>query len=125
MTTPQEKSFLDAVYAYVHLARSPEANSEFELDKSLLDSLYALIDLKINPPRETPVLKTLEEHNAGRRLSYEAASRVASHQRTNGIACPKCGTELIDSNPTMTLASYPPQKNIKCPSCDYVGYRVA
>ena len=43
----------------------------------------------------------------------------------NGIACPKCGEELFDSNPMITLASYPAKKNINCSKCDYVGYRIA
>ena len=42
----------------------------------------------------------------------------------NGIACPSCNAELMDSNPRVTLASYPPQKNTKCSECEYVGYRV-
>lgn len=124
MKTEQEKSFLDAIYAYAHLARSPEANSEFELDKSLLDSFYALIDLRINPPKELLKLKSLEGHNASRSKAYDVIASI-NLPRPNGIACPKCGTELIDSDPTMTLASNPPQTNIKCPSCDYVGYRIA
>lgn len=45
----------------------------------------------------------------------------------NGIACPKCGEELLDTKPNETLTSMPPQKNVGCSSkkCDYTGYRVA
>lgn len=42
----------------------------------------------------------------------------------NGIDCPKCGEELLDSSPMTTLTSCPPQKNVNCSKCDYVGYRV-
>jgi len=43
----------------------------------------------------------------------------------NGISCPLCGEELIDTKPREVLASSPPQKNIACPSdkCDYTGFR--
>ena len=45
----------------------------------------------------------------------------------NGIACPKCGEELFDTNPNEILTSIPPQKNVGCSSkkCDYKGYRIA
>ncbi len=36
--------------------------------------------------------------------------------------CPKCGSELYDTNPMVVLTSYPPQKNIHCVECDYVGF---
>lgn len=124
MKTEQEKRFLDLLYDYAYQTHASGDVTVADIDRSLLDSLYALIDLRINPPKEVPKLKSLEEHNASRSKAYDVmASR--NLPRPNGIACPKCGTELIDSDPTMTLASNPPQKNIKCPSCDYVGYRIA
>lgn len=45
----------------------------------------------------------------------------------NGIACPKCGEELIDTHPNQVLASKPAKKATKCinPECDYRGYRLA
>ena len=44
----------------------------------------------------------------------------------NGIACPKCGKELLDTQPNVTLTSMPLKKNIGCSNenCDYVGYRI-
>lgn len=70
---------------------------------------------------EEKKLKTLEENNS----FVFSVSRDTFSPRLNGIACPKCGSELLDSQPCVTLASYPPQKNINCSSdeCDYVGYR--
>jgi len=44
--------------------------------------------------------------------------------KRNGIACPKCGEELYDSD-TMILTSYPAKKNIHCEACSYKGYRYA
>lgn len=42
----------------------------------------------------------------------------------NGITCPNCGEELMDSIPMIILTSNPPQKKVCCSSCDYVGYRI-
>lgn len=68
-------------------------------------------------------LKSLEEHNnrarKGTMMSY------GNEPVPNGIACPKCGEELMDSNPMMTLTSFPAQKNIHCPKCEYRGFRIA
>ena len=67
-------------------------------------------------------LKTLDEHNAE---SWSSNNFVYGGSPVkNGIACPKCGEELWDSNPMMTLTSNPPLKNIHC-DCGYTGYRVA
>lgn len=68
-------------------------------------------------------MKTLNEHNSQRLRSH--MSMNSNEPRPNGIACPECGKELIDSNPCVTLTSCPPQKNVKCSECDYIGYRVA
>ena len=68
-------------------------------------------------------LKTLDEHNTEYR-AYHTAMYDTRPQR-NGIACPKCQTELWDSNPMMTLTSNPPQKSVHCDNCGYHGYRIA
>jgi hypothetical protein len=45
----------------------------------------------------------LNEHNA-----REARKWLDRHQpHPNGIACPECGEELIDSSPNVTLSSNP------------------
>jgi DNA-directed RNA polymerase subunit RPC12/RpoP len=67
-------------------------------------------------------LKTLEEHN---KKHFPLYTFDLSKPLKNGIACPKCGDELIDSTPMSILASNPPKKDIKCESCDYSGYRIA
>lgn len=75
----------------------------------------------IDKPRKD--LVSLEEYNdrarKGTMMSY------GNEPVPNGIACPKCGEELMDSNPMMTLTSFPAQKNVNCSKCDYVGYRIA
>lgn len=69
-------------------------------------------------------MKSLEEFNEEQRKRHEEADE-SNKPHPNGIACPKCGKELWDSNPSMTLTSNPPQKNVHCPACGYHGYRVA
>ena len=41
----------------------------------------------------------------------------------NGVKCPKCGEEMMDTYPNMILTSNPAQKNVHCPKCDHKGYR--
>lgn len=43
----------------------------------------------------------------------------------NGLTCPKCQSELLDSQPRAILTSDPAQKRTKCSNdkCDYQGYR--
>jgi DNA-directed RNA polymerase subunit RPC12/RpoP len=65
-------------------------------------------------------LLTLEQHNNKRRERLEP-----SHTRPNGIACPECNLELVDTDNRYTLTSSPPQKNIHCPACGWAGYRLA
>ena len=64
-------------------------------------------------------LKSLEEHDA-----QQSARRQADDPQLNGIACPRCGEELYDSNPNITLGTYPPQKRMHCNKCYYIGYRI-
>ena len=68
-------------------------------------------------------LKSLEKYNKDQYKFYQEMEKL-SEPRPNGLACPKCGKELWDSNPTMVLTSSPPQKNIHCPKCGYRGYAI-
>jgi len=68
-------------------------------------------------------LKNLNEHNA--QASSMQWAMNDNSPVLNGIACPKCGEELYDSSPMMTLTSMPAQKNVHCIKCDHVGYRIA
>jgi hypothetical protein len=68
-------------------------------------------------------LISLEQHNQNKRNSRN--NRDPNAPRPNGIACPGCGSELVDSSPCLTLTSSPPQKNTRCDSCGYTGYRIA
>ncbi len=66
-----------------------------------------------------PPLKTLEEHEEERARDRAHFNRPCR----NGIACPKCGAECIDSNPGIVLASDPPRSLIACSKCDFTGSR--
>ena len=68
-------------------------------------------------------METLDDYN--RRRCQEQHYADSGRPRPNGIACPQCGSEMLDSQPGMTLTSNPPQKNVHCPKCGYAGYRVA
>jgi len=47
----------------------------------------------------------------------------SNNPQPNGVKCPKCNEELMDTYPNMILTSDPPQKNVHCPKCDHKGYR--
>jgi len=66
------------------------------------------------------MLKTLEEHNLKTFTTTNPNEPIL-----NGIACPECGEELLDSYPMIILTSLPARKNIHCPKCNYKGYRNA
>ena len=67
-------------------------------------------------------LKSLDEHNANAWSTHSAMFSDAPSP--NGIACPECGEELMDTNPMITLTSLPARKSVHCPSCDYSGTRI-
>lgn len=70
-------------------------------------------------------LKSLEEHNNQAGIGF-AQSR---NPLANGIACPKCGKELYDTNPSVSLLTYPMQKRVECMplngGCGFSGTRMA
>lgn len=67
-------------------------------------------------------LKSLEDFNKEARERYFKVND--NSPRPNGLACPKCESELLDSNPMIVLSSNPPQLNVHCPNCEYRSYRV-
>ena len=66
---------------------------------------------------------TLESHN--KKVLEEFSTMIKNRQRPqlNGIACPKCGAELYDSEPGLLLLSYPPQHAVHCGECGWKGTR--
>jgi len=75
-------------------------------------------DSAYRPEKE---LKTLDEHDRGRMVMHQARLD-AMKPHPNGIACPDCGEELWDSDPSIVLTSNPPKKYIHCDNCTYKGY---
>lgn len=61
---------------------------------------------------------SLDEHNKQKAMLH----RKLSDPYPNGIACPQCGKELWDTDPTEVLASNPPKKRVHCPSCGFVSF---
>jgi len=66
-------------------------------------------------------LKSLAEHNTHMQNLQMWDSIVQS--RPNGIACPECGKELLDTNPNFALLTSPVQYRVHCSACDYMGTR--
>ena len=64
-------------------------------------------------------MKTLTQHNEKKLRDH--AKTLEPH--LNGIACPKCSAELMDTHPYLALATMPAQYNVHCPKCTYSGYR--
>jgi DNA-directed RNA polymerase subunit RPC12/RpoP len=69
-----------------------------------------------NEYQKPSVLESLEDHN--NRIVAKSAV-----QKANGIACPKCGEELFDTNSGVVFTSMPAKYAIECHKCDYIGYR--
>lgn len=65
-------------------------------------------------------MKTLDQHNKEMQDFYD----ICNKPHKNGISCPVCGNELIDSNPGVVLDSCPPQYHTHCNKCNYKGYRI-
>jgi ribosomal protein S27E len=59
-------------------------------------------------------LTSLMDFNEARR-NWPSAG--ATGPQPNGIACPKCGAEMLDTTPGLRLLSSPPQMNVHCPAC--------
>lgn len=73
---------------------------------------------------EIKKLQSLNDFNKEKQHMHNEAEERKRRPHYNGIACPECGAELVDSSPFITLLSSPPQKNVHCPNGDYQGYRI-
>ena len=63
-----------------------------------------------------PKLKSIKEHNDGKIFDAYGGNAFKS-----GLACPKCGSELmyVDQN---LLLSNPPQRRVQCSKCNHIDY---
>lgn len=66
-------------------------------------------------------LISLEENN---RAKMALRSGVSTKCKGNGIACPNCGKELVDTTPGFPLMSDPPRYPAHCPHCSWRGERL-
>lgn len=66
-------------------------------------------------------MKTIEEHNL---MVFDSITRKKQSANKTGVKCPHCveEVELLNSSPGIVLLSTPPQINVHCPVCSYVGY---
>lgn len=104
------------------LAAADELAAHFGTDAALRwPALRAALVRHLMPPQKR--LHDLASFNVARSKSYRRDHGPAP--RPNGIACPTCSGELVDSHPGITLTSNPPQVNVACPACGFTGYRVA
>ena len=63
-----------------------------------------------------PKLKSIKEHNDGKIFDAYGGNAFKS-----GLACPKCGSELmyVDQN---LLLSNPPKRRVQCSKCNHIDY---
>ena len=64
-------------------------------------------------------LESLEEFNT------RESGRYRKESNGNGLKCPECGEELLDSRPGGILLSSPPQVSVHCKTCNWTGHRIA
>jgi len=120
-TTWDDEVLLDRVGTALRRAQpEPEGPTDEELRRRFLiwwrEEASAMRPLPEPVGPTDPKLIPLEEHN--RRKLMGALPSIP-----NGIACPKCGKELMDSNPDCILLTHPNQCRVHCPHCDWSGTR--
>lgn len=67
-------------------------------------------------------LVSLDEHNAA--IIASVPDPFLDTPKPNGIACPKCSKELVDSYPNRICAFEPVRKDVRCPKCGWFGTRL-
>jgi uncharacterized protein with PIN domain len=73
------------------------------------------------PRRRGRKLVTLRDNDEKRLKHHERVRQP----KPNGVACPECGEELVDTEPLEPLNSWPPKKRCHCQACGWQGRRVA
>lgn len=66
-------------------------------------------------------MKSLTEHNRETVAFYQAKKPFL---HTNDIACPKCGSELAESEGHRVSNDFPASVQVICLACGFVGRRL-
>jgi DNA-directed RNA polymerase subunit RPC12/RpoP len=51
-------------------------------------------------------------------------SHRAAENACSGIACSKCGAEMIYPRPLRVIATYPPMRDLDCPKCGHHDHEI-
>lgn len=91
-----------------------------KVTEDYVTKLHRRLDEHYQLERQKP-LKTLEAANDAAFVASNITSLCGPV--ANGIACPECGQELMDSSPCIVLTSHPAQVHTHCSKCTYKGTR--
>ena len=108
LSDPELKDDTEVTKTFMDAQTNPK-DIEFDAEK-LVKSVKDYADSLQN--NNKPKLKSIKEHN--NRFTKEISF-------STGIACPKCGSELmyVDQN---LLSSNPPQRRVQCSKCNHIDY---
>lgn len=67
-------------------------------------------------------MKNLDQFNE-ERLKHHLDMQEKVKPKYNGIACPKCAHEMMDTDPRHVLPTDPPSKKVNCPRCGFESTR--
>ena len=97
----------------------PELKDDTEVTKTFMDAQTNPKDIEFDGDKlvdsveeAASKLKSIKEHN--NRFTKEIAF-------STGIACPKCGSELMYVDQNLLLSS-PPQRRVQCSKCNHIDY---
>jgi len=72
-------------------------------------------------------LETLAHYNERRERSYKTrwAGKIGdmSMMNGNGLACPECGQQLVDTRPFQMAFTKPPSLHVHCKGCGHEDRR--
>lgn len=108
-----------------HLKLSDDTHSDGAIDSEDYGGIYAgpefgCVHHEAKEGVERKAMPTLKDFDKARFAQHCSTNKPGP----NGIACPKCGAELWDSNPSCMLTSSPPQFDVHCPVCNHRDTRL-
>lgn len=69
------------------------------------------------------ILISLEQFNRRKEEIFQEVFKVRN--APNGIACPDCGSELMDTYGGFVALSVPPKRAVHCPICNFNSFRLS